>query len=74
MSVHICAEVRHALAKGTSCPVLYPDPASAGSDKEDEQTAKTSLFLRPLQLLQLRSSSVFLKCQRISHGVCTVTG
>lgn len=44
MSVHICAEVRHILGKGISCPVLYPDPASAGSDKEDEQTAKNQPF------------------------------
>lgn len=64
MSVHISAEVRHALDEGKSCPVLYPDPPSAGSDEEDEQTAKNSLFLHPLQLLQVRSSPVFLKCQK----------
>lgn len=61
MSVHISAEVRHALDEGISCPVLYPDPPSAESDEEDEQTAKTSLFLHPLQLLHLRSSPVFFE-------------
>lgn len=60
MSVHICAEVRHALGKGISCPALYPDPASAGSDKEDEQTAKTSPLPHALQLPQLRPSLLLL--------------